>query len=110
MFYIANVLQRPSNQNDVEKIHINMTSYSVKIQFERPKDIPWCYKKDTNLCIKFTRKVFALLHDHPSYSNFFSSKILAEFILYVLEDLTHSYLETCQRAIGKQCRPRSDAT
>ena len=26
------------------------------------------------------------------------------------ESLTYSYLETCKRVIGKQCRPRSDAT
>ena len=36
--------------------------------------------------------------------------ILSELMCTCREPLTHSYLETCKRVIGKQCRPRSDAT
>ena len=58
-------LQRPSNQNDVEKFtrrthherdviccYGNVSSFNFKHEFESSKDTLWCYMKDTNLCIK----------------------------------------------------------
>ena len=70
MPYIANISQRPFNQNDVEKTHAvptaNVTSYfvmvtcfknfSFKDEFESSNDTLWCYMKDTNLrtCINLT--------------------------------------------------------
>ena len=36
--------------------------------------------------------------------------ILCKYIIRLILQLTHSYLETCKRVIGIQCKPRSDAT
>ena len=78
MSHIANVLQKPSNQNDVEKNHkpfMTVTSYvamvtfynfSIKHEFESSIQTLRRHMKDINLCVKFTILERCLhINDHP---------------------------------------------